>query len=311
MKAHHFYHAHFDGSVGEYYPLFFRNLLLTLVTLGLYSAWAATDNRRYFFSHLEIAGSRYHYHGTGRELLVGRLKAFGILLAIALVCLWATFVLPEDYFFVIALCLYLLIFVMGPIAIIGMLRYRFSRTSWHNVRMSFTGDWREFLPIYVRGSLLSIISLGFYTPFFTIKALRYLLGNTALGNQRYGFDGDAIELMAIYLRGILFSILTLGIYYFWFLANYHGYVIDHITISGHRYLFNASGLDYLTLLVPQFALVFLTFGLALPIAYIQAAKFFAHHLYLENSFDPQSIRPASVQRVGATGDALHSVLGTT
>ena len=80
MKGQSFYHAHFDGSIGEYGPIFLKNLILTILTLGIYSAWAATENRKYFLSHLEIASRRYFYLGTGFELFIGRLKALGFIL---------------------------------------------------------------------------------------------------------------------------------------------------------------------------------------------------------------------------------------
>jgi len=56
-------------------------VLFTLGTLGVYYFWAKTRTRRFLFSQTEFAGDRFAYHGTGRELLIGTLKAllvFGV-----------------------------------------------------------------------------------------------------------------------------------------------------------------------------------------------------------------------------------------
>jgi len=311
MKGQSFYHAHFDGSIGEYGPIFFKNLILTILTLGIYSAWAATENRKYFLSHLEIASKRYFYHGTGLELLIGRLKAMGILLIVALayVLLFITFPkLLDDTYFIAGLSLFVFLFTLLPVAIVWMLKYRLSRTSWNNIRMNFSGDWREFLPIYVNGVLLTLLTLGFYVPFFTVRVYKYLIGKSRVGNKRYRFDGDGKELFPLFLRGLVLTLLTLGIYYFWFLVDYYSYLINHTTIDGCRYHFKSTGLAFLTLIVPNVLILLLTFGLGTPIVLVQSMKFFAKHLYLDAHFDPKSMKQRRVETVNATGEGLHSIL---
>jgi len=311
MKGQSFYHAHFDGSIGEYGPIFLKNLILTILTLGIYSAWAATENRKYFLSHFEIASRRYFYLGTGLELFIGRLKALGFILIVVLgyVLLFITFPnLLDDIFFIVGLSLYVVFFTLFPVAIVGMLKYRLSRTSWNNIRLNFTGDWREFLPIYVNGALLTLLTLGFYAPFFTVRVYNYLIGQSRVGNKRYSFDGEGKELLLVFLKGLGLTLLTLGVYYFWFLADYYSYLINHTAIDRSRYHFKATGLNFLTLIVPNVLIFLITFGLGTPIIFVQSMKFFSKHLYLEASFDPQTMKQAQVDTVNATGEGLHSIL---
>ena len=71
----------FHGTGGTLFGIHIVNTLLTIVTLGVYYFWAKTRLRRYLFSQTEIEGDRFAYHGTGRELLLGTLKAvlvFGV-----------------------------------------------------------------------------------------------------------------------------------------------------------------------------------------------------------------------------------------
>ena len=313
MHGQSFYHAHFDGNIGEYGSIFFKNLILTMLTLGIYSAWAATENRKYFLSHLEIASRRYFYHGTGLELLIGRLKAMGILLIVALAYVLLFIAFPkllEDTYFIAGLSLFVFLFTLLPVAIVCMLKYRLSRTSWSNIRMNFSGDWREFLPIYVNGALLTLLTLGFYAPFFTVRVYYYLIGKSRVGNKHYRFDGDGGELFPLFLKGLIITLLTLGIYYFWFLAHYYSYLINHTTIDGCRYHFKVTGLSFLTLIVPNGLILLVTLGLGTPIVFVQSMKFLAKHLYLDANFDPQSMKQGHNDTVNATGEGLHSLLET-
>ena len=73
--------AAFHGMGGTLLGMHVVNVCLTLVTLGGYHFWAKAKIRRYLFSQTSFAGDRFVYHGTGKELYEGFLKAmlvFGI-----------------------------------------------------------------------------------------------------------------------------------------------------------------------------------------------------------------------------------------
>ncbi len=65
----------FYGRGGELFGVSIVNLCLTLVTLGIYRFWARVRVLRYLWSQTAFAGDRFAYHGTGKELLKGWLKA--------------------------------------------------------------------------------------------------------------------------------------------------------------------------------------------------------------------------------------------
>ncbi|MGA3159250.1 MAG: DUF898 family protein, partial [Steroidobacteraceae bacterium] len=48
--------AEFRGEGGEYFRIWIVNLLLTLLTLGIYSAWAKVRKQRYLYSNTSVAG---------------------------------------------------------------------------------------------------------------------------------------------------------------------------------------------------------------------------------------------------------------
>src|SRR5262249_61816104 len=50
------------------------------VAIGVYFFGAKARLRRYLFSETEFSGDRFAYHGLGKELLLGFLRAFAVFL---------------------------------------------------------------------------------------------------------------------------------------------------------------------------------------------------------------------------------------
>ncbi|MFP5306510.1 MAG: DUF898 family protein, partial [Gammaproteobacteria bacterium] len=48
----------FSGSGGEYFRIWIVNLLLSVLTLGIYSAWAKVRRMQYFYRNTTLAGAR-------------------------------------------------------------------------------------------------------------------------------------------------------------------------------------------------------------------------------------------------------------
>ena len=66
----------FHGKAGEYFSIWLVNALLSMITLGIYSAWATVRRRRYFYGNTEIAGDRFDYHANPIDILKGRIIVF-------------------------------------------------------------------------------------------------------------------------------------------------------------------------------------------------------------------------------------------
>src|SRR5882724_3038436 len=72
------YPVEFTATTGEYFRIWIVNLALTVVTLGIYSAWAKVRKRRYFYSHTRIDGEGFEYLANPIAILKGRLIAFAL-----------------------------------------------------------------------------------------------------------------------------------------------------------------------------------------------------------------------------------------
>jgi len=63
----------------EYFKIWIVNILLTILTLGIYAAWATVRNNRYFYSNLYLDDNNFRYLAEPIQILKGRLIAIAVL----------------------------------------------------------------------------------------------------------------------------------------------------------------------------------------------------------------------------------------
>jgi uncharacterized membrane protein YjgN (DUF898 family) len=128
----------FTGRWQEFAPIALTNLLLTIVTLGIYRFWARTRERRYLWSRTEFIDDNLAWTGTGLEMFKGFLVVMAILLPAILLLQFAFQAMLVQQQFVLAVAiiasLYLGFIFLGGVARYRALRYRLSRTYWHGIR---------------------------------------------------------------------------------------------------------------------------------------------------------------------------------
>lgn len=81
----------YDGSISDLYKIYLVNLLLTILTLGLYHFWAKTRKRRYIASSLQLKQDRFEYTGYGSELFYGLSYGLFILLLLSTPLYWSIY----------------------------------------------------------------------------------------------------------------------------------------------------------------------------------------------------------------------------
>ncbi|GEM_PF-877870 len=200
----------FTGTGGSLFGMFTMNTLLTLLTFGVYSFWGRIKIRRYLYSQTRFAGARLAFHGTGGELFKGWMKAV-VVFGLPYSALNYAGAMQSDATFQwsVNILAGLLILCFIPIAIIGSHRYRMSRTSWRGIYFSFRNSAKEFLTLYLKGTLFSILTLGIYYPIFDRAKRAFLVSGSYFGNRAFGFDGEAKELGTIYFKAFRLLILAL------------------------------------------------------------------------------------------------------
>ena len=120
----------FTGNGGEYFKIWIVNILLTLLTLGIYSAWATVRKRRYFYGNTVFDGASFEYMATPLMILKGRI--------IAIIALLVYFVVSR-IFPPLAIVLLLLLALGTPWIIWKSMRFNARMSAYRNVRFGFSG----------------------------------------------------------------------------------------------------------------------------------------------------------------------------
>ncbi|MEK8036634.1 MAG: DUF898 family protein [candidate division NC10 bacterium] len=299
----------FHGSGGSLFGIYIVNVLFTLVTLGVYYFWGKVRVRKYVLSQSEIEGDRFAYHGTGRELLIGFLKAmlFFVVPVIVLAVVRDVLDVWIGLKGLAGLLGYLLLVVFIPLATVGARRYRLSRSSWRGIRFSFRGRARDFVRIFVVGSVASSFTFGLYYPFFDAQRHAFMTANSWFGNRRFDFDGAGRALFGPFLLTLLLTPFTLGLIWFWYLARKRRYFWGHTWFGAARFGSTVTGWSLLRLMTGNLLLLVLTLGLAWPWARVRSVRFAFRYLTLEGPLDLDAIQQ-DAQAASATGEGLAGLL---
>ncbi len=180
----------FTGSGTEYFGIWIVNLLLTIVTVGIYSSWAKVRRLQYFYRHTEVAGSSFDFHGDPIKILIGRVIALAMLIT---------------YNFSVRLHSPLTLVVVVGIAIVmpwllrNSLRFRLYNTSWRGVRFHFRGSVASSYRVFLLNGFLAAITLYVMAPFAHQRLKAYQHNNSWFGRTPCSFHATAGQFYPIYL----------------------------------------------------------------------------------------------------------------
>lgn len=299
----------FHGDGMTFFVMSLVNLLLSVITLYIYSFWAIAKTKAYIYQNTEFAGSRFAFHGTGKEMFMGAIKAIAIVIGVSLlVGLLAYYISPAAI-----VIFYLFIFFVAPYAIHGSLKYNYSKTSWRGIHMGYRGVLEDFIKLFYVEILLSLITFGIYGSWATVKLHKYIVGNTRLGNVSFSFKGEGDKYFVLNLVGILLTFITLGIYLFKFSSDRFKFFVDNTKIIQDGKELNlkgtTTGMKLFVQSIINLLLIVFTLGLALPWVIINDLKFVYDNVEIDGDLNPDSIVQTEENYSDSTGDGLGNLLG--
>jgi uncharacterized membrane protein YjgN (DUF898 family) len=183
----------FEGSAGEYFKIWIVNIALTIVTLGIFSAWAKVRSKRYFYGNTYIGTNAFDFHAAPIRILIGRAIAFGFLLAYSLTAAVA----PRLIGF-----WYLLFLAALPWLIKSSLRFAARNTSYRNVRFDFHGNYWGACKAFILWQMLAAITLFSTLPLAHRARDYYNINNHCFGGAAFKAIIPAGKLYKIYLGAL-------------------------------------------------------------------------------------------------------------
>jgi len=221
-------HFEFTGTGAEYFRIWIVNLLLTISTLGIYSAWAKVRRVQYFYRNTRVADSVFDYHGNPKAILKGRLLALGLV---------AAYKISYDASRPVAILIALLLMAIMPWLLARSFRFKMSNSSYRGVRFRFGGTVAQayrmliLFPIlltlvglfawsvgatFSRDPGIGTILIAGFAPLLVLAATvplahfylkRYHHDNSYFGRSPFFFHAHARDFFKIYGKAIGFVLL--------------------------------------------------------------------------------------------------------
>ncbi|MBT9288402.1 YjgN family protein [Prosthecodimorpha staleyi] len=195
--------AAFDGETPGISSIAFAGGLYTVLTLGLYRFWYATDLRRQLWHRSSLGGTPFEYVGTVREIFVGFLVML-TLLAPIYALFYLSEIYPDDEIGQWAGLGFLVsIFFFSGFATYRARRYRLSRTLWRGVRFGQTGSAVVYALRNFGWLILSVVTLGLAVPFWRASQERMRINNSWYGDRRFASTAAGLVMLPRFLVYLL------------------------------------------------------------------------------------------------------------
>ena len=149
----------FSGTGAAFFKIYFVNILLTIITLGLYTPWARVRTKRYLYGNLHLGKYSFDYHADPNKMF----KFFVLFYAISIIFGLGVNLIPVIGV-ILAPAYLIVLIVAAPWIINRSLSFNAKMTSFGNIRFHYSGNyWGAFGVLYIL-PILNSITFGLATP---------------------------------------------------------------------------------------------------------------------------------------------------
>ncbi|MDC0658822.1 YjgN family protein [Leisingera sp. SS27] len=329
----------FRGNAKEWFGIWIVNLLLSILTLGIYSAWAKVRRHKYFYNNTYVEGRNFDYHATGGQIFVGRLIVFGAFVIYNLILTMVPMLAP-----VLLLALVLIL----PWLIIRAMMFNARMTSFSNVRFGFSAGYGKAFLVYLIYPILTALTAYLTFPLLDRAVKRFSIDNHRLGTAAFHFEAPLGPFYKAFFAALAWVVIVgaavfalmgatvmtsfqdsfaspnpdpsavllfmAGFYGIFFLAFLPAVLLYHamtrnavynntVLEGGHQFRSDISAGALLWLAVTNLVAVVCSLGLLLPWAQVRMVRYLTAHtgVVLGSSLD--SFVDVQGRRTSAVGDA--------
>lgn len=144
----------FTGKGGEYFAIWIVNVALTILTLGIYSAWAKVRTNQYFYGNTVLDGVSFRYTAKPMQILKGRIIAFVLFIAYSISTTMSPFIAGGAL---------IILMLLMPAFLVMSMSFRLRNSVYRNVRFDFDKNflaaYKVFsIPVLFTGAYIFVIS---------------------------------------------------------------------------------------------------------------------------------------------------------
>ncbi|MGC1550123.1 MAG: YjgN family protein [Rhodanobacter sp.] len=209
-------HFDFHGNAKDYFRIWIVNVALSIVTLGIYSAWASVRTRRYMYANTTLAGSPFEYLAKPLPILRGRLLTGAI---------FAIYVIAGHVSTPLQLGAGVVFAAFMPWRIVKGMMFRARYSAWRGLRFFFTSDYggayQWYFVVYILmgipfalmafliigghafvGSLCFLAGIGGLYPWIKGNQQSWMVDHHYFGGKSFRFRGEMSAYFNVYWRAI-------------------------------------------------------------------------------------------------------------
>ncbi len=328
----------FSGKASEYFGIWITNVALTILTLGLYSAWATVRTRRYFYQHTSLAGAPFDYLADPHAILRGRIIAAGVMILLGV---------TSKLFTPLYVILLVAVMVATPWIIVQALRFRARYTSWRGLTFYFDGTPGQAAKTFFAYPLLAMFSFGLLYPWVMAKQQEFAIDNLRYGGTPFSFvyklsdyvkpllvavAGYLVAFVPLLLLSTLFksgekgpggaqgAFIVLSIIWLWLVmmavATYVRVSLGNLlwnnsTLAEHQFESTLDPWKMLWIHLSNAVAIAGTLGLLYPWAVVRAVRYRTEQFVLIAADSMEELKGAPQNAVSPVGDELGDALGNS
>jgi uncharacterized membrane protein YjgN (DUF898 family) len=314
----------FRGDGTEYFKIWIVNILLTIVTLGIYSAWAKVRNNRYFYSNLFLDGSNFRYLADPMAIFKGRVIAI-----IALIIYTVVFsVFPP-----LGIALGIALFFAIPYFVNKSLAFNHRMSAYKNIQFRFSASYGESFMVQYIWPLLGILTLGLLMPLALQKMHEYLVKNSSYGTSAFDYTATTkdyfiifltvvgIGLMAglpawgiaamspdlgVFVAPVLFTLMYVGIIVFT-MTSLINLFYSNVVLQEHGFEAKVTMPELALVLLANAFFTVITLGLYMPAAKVRMVRYISSRIVMDAQGSLDDFSAAEKENVSALGEEFGEV----
>jgi len=307
----------FKGTGSDYFSIWIVNILLSIVTLGIYSAWAKVRKKQFFYGHTKIRGASFEYLAKPINILKGRAIVFGIFVVYSLI---------NNFLPIWGMILSIAFVIILPWLIVRSLAFNARNSSLRNIRFGFSGEVWQAAKAFVLWPILTPFTLGIIVPFVYCKQKRFVVKNTKYGTTYFTFSATPGDYYRIFFSALLYAMggfiiagfssflfqpltiiisLVLYLYIFAYVAVKTSNLIYNSTnLSVHGFYADMNLKEYVWIVFTNSIFTVLTIGFYHPWATVRALKYKVAHLSLIPGGELDNFIASEQEQVSAFGEEM-------
>ncbi|WDP89835.1 MAG: DUF898 domain-containing protein [Desulfobacter sp.] len=305
----------FMGTGSEYFKIWIVNLILSILTLGIYSAWAKVRRKQYFYGSTLLNGSSFEYLADPKNILKGRIIVAAFFIGYSVV---------SKIFPLAGTILSLLFVIIMPWLVVRSLAFNARNSAYKNIRFGFQGSVGEAAKVFILFPLLAGLTLGILSPWAIFRQKKFIVENYSYGTASFEFtathrDYYAMVLWAlipIIIGAVLMGIasvifppvaslvaIVLYLYLFAYFSVKTTNLIFNSTLLGrHSFDADLEIKGYLGLIIVNTLASVVTLGIFYPWAHVRTVRYKLDHLVFMAKGDLDNFIAQEQEEVSALGE---------